>query len=259
MPEPLLPDVLSKISPLLEKLPFSFAKQVDEWAGDAIRRRRLRRLAETVNEAHEIAKEKGLPVESMRVVADHVGLPWAEKATLQDDVDLRKAWANLFVSMATDEVDVHAIYVSILGEMTPLDCKVLEHVVTRGLAQTCDRRLALLPMSDADIHQALSAIGCDEGRVQMSIESLIRQACLIRSLPAPLKADISLYGGLPEVISATTLGMNFFSAASGSDLFSLVPVLSEEQIKERLGIVEITSRGHNAPAVALASTIRVGG
>lgn len=252
-----LPDILSRVSPLLDKLPFSFMKQLDEWAGDAVRERRLRRLAEILSEAHEIAKQRGLPVESMQTLADHVGLPWVDKASLQDNADLREAWANLFVSMATDEADFHATYVSILGEMTPVDCKVLAHVVTHGLALTADRNLALLPMPDADIHRAMSATGHDEGRVQISIESLIRQACLIRSLPAPLKADVSMYGGLPEVISATTLGINFFSAASGSDLFSLAPVLSEEQIKERRGIVETTSRGHTAPAVALASTIRV--
>ena len=261
MSETLLKVTSSAVSSLLDKLPFSFAKQLDEWSADAIRSRRLHRLVQILEEAHTLAEQRGLSVESMRVLADHVGLPWVEKATLHDDADLRTTWASLFVSMTTDsKLDVHATYVSILGEMTSLDCKVLEYIVTHGLVKNADDDdgLVLVPLSDDDIRKALSRDGCDEGRIQISVESLVRQACLIRIPPAPLRPGISMYGGLPEVISATTLGMNFFSAASGTDLSTLAPVLSEDQIKERIGIVEVTRSGDRFPAVALASSIRVG-
>lgn len=259
MSETMLKATSSAVSSLLDKLPFSFAKQLDEWSADAIRNRRLHRLVQTLEEAHALAEQRGLSIESMRVLSDHVGLPWAEKATLQDNTDLRTAWASLFVSMTTDsKLDVHTTYVSILGEMTSLDCKVLEYIVTHGLVQNADGRLVLVPLSDDDVRKTLSCDDCDEGRIQISIENLVRQACLIRMPPTPLRAGISMYGGLPEVISATTLGMNFFSAASGTDLSILAPALSEDQIKERIGIVEITRSGDRFPAVAHASSIRVG-
>ena len=259
MSETLLKATSSAVSSLLDKLPFSFAKQLDEWGADAIRIRRLNRLVQILEEAHALAEQRGVSVKSMRVLADHVGLPWVEKATLHDNTDLRTAWASLFVSMTTDpKFDVHATYVSILGEMTSLDCKVLEYIVTHGLVQDADGEFVLVPFADDDIRKALSCDGCDGGRIQIAIESLVRQACLIRVPPAPLRAGISMYGGLPEVISATTLGMNFFSAASGTDLSTLAPVLSEDQIKKRIGIVEITRSGDRFPAVAHASSIRVG-
>ncbi len=117
------------------------------------------------------------------------GLPWMEKASLHDNVDLHKAWVNLFVSMTIDpKSDLHATYVNILGELTPLDCRVLEHVVTNGLAQDAEGHLMPIPQSEDSILEALVLArgNVDTTAVLVSIESLVRQCCLTKVPPAPL-------------------------------------------------------------------------
>ena len=238
MPETQTTQISQAASVLLNKLPLSFLKQLDEWAGDAVRTRRLHRLVKTLEEAHNIATERALSAESMHVLADHVGLPWVDKASLRDEEDIRKAWASLFVTMTTEtESDVHATYVNIMGGIGPLDCKVLDYVMTNGLVQTADRQLVLTPLWDISIRNAMTVVEREPMSLQMSIENLVRQGCLDRFAKKP--SDKSFYYGAAEVIMATTTGMHFYAAASGVDLFSLAPVLSEEELKERLGIHDL--------------------
>ena len=251
MPETPSTQISQAVSVLLNKLPFSFLKQVDEWAGDAIRTRRLRRLVKILEEAHKIATERGLSTESMHVLADHVGLPWVDKASLRDEDDIRRAWASLFVTMATDsESDVHATYVNIMGGIDPLDCKVLDYVMSNGLVQTSDSQLVLAPLLDINIRNAMAVVGREPMRLQMSIENLVRQGCLDRFAKKP--SDKSFYYGAAEVVMATTTGMHFYAAASGVDLISLAPVLSEEELKVRLGIHDLDQFQNNPSPPRLA-------
>ena len=70
---------------LIGKLPLSFLQQLDEFGGDVIKLRRLRRLVYILEEAHRIAEARGIQPDDMRMLADHIGLPWMDKASLRDD------------------------------------------------------------------------------------------------------------------------------------------------------------------------------
>lgn len=254
----LIPAISAISHHLLKKIPELATKHFMEWCSDDMRERRLKRLIEILTDAEKIAKEKGISVDDMRTLADHVGLPWLERASLQDDNDLRKAWANLFVSSTTDEKgDIYSIYVSILGELAPIDCKTLEYFISRSIAKNDDHSLIALPLTDSQVREALSATGFDERWVQISIENLIHQSCLVRCLPATLKGGVSSYGGMSDVISVTNLGINFYIAVTNKDLVSDAPTLSQEEIDNRRGIITVTSGGQTNPAVAHASSIRV--
>ncbi len=256
-----LPDVLKNLSPLLNKLPLSFMKQLDEWAGEAFKVRRLLRLAETFILVSEMAEERGKSVDSMRVLADHVGLPWAEKASLRDDQDLRKAWANLFFAAATqDNGDLHANCVHILGEMNPWDTRVLDYMVRNAVVLSSDGGDGYIatPVYENKVISAIASEQECEGQTHFSIQNLIRLGCLSRIVPAPIDTDGQVYGTLREALAVSVTGVNLYCLSTGQELHSFAPILSEEQIKERVDIVEVTSGGRTAPAVALGSTIRMG-
>ena len=254
-----MPVVTAAVTALIDKLPVSLFTQLNEYAADMVRERRVRRLVAILEKVDVLASERGLSEEQMHKLADHVGLPWLEKATLHDDADLQAAWANLFVAITTDsDAALNATYVSILDGLNSMDCKVLEHIVSNGIVQDEEQELVLTPLADEEICRAMSDNSYGIDKIQISIENLVRQGCLVRSSPAPMKPELSVYGGLLQVISATALGINFYSAASGVDLSSIAPVLNPEQLRDRLGVVDVTSRSRTGAAVVLASSIRAG-
>ena len=220
---------------LVEKLPLSLLRQLDELGGDAIKMRRLRRLVRVLEEAQRMAEAKGIMPKDMKVLADHIGLPWMDKASLRDDGDLRKAWANLFVAITTeDNEDLHGTCVRILGEMNPWDCKVLDHVVRNAvvlLSGGGDGYIAT-PVQEDDIIATLASERDNHVQTRISIENLIRLGCLVRSVPAPIKVGGSVYGTLREALAVSATGVNLYCASTGQELRSFAPVRTEDEIIE---------------------------
>ena len=229
---------------LVDKLPLSLLRQLDELGGDAIKMRRLRRLVRVLEEAQRMAEAKGIMPKDMKVLADHIGLPWMDKASLRDDEDLQKAWANLFVAITTeDNEDLHGTCVRILGEMNPWDCKVLDHVVRNAVALQSDggARYIAIPVQEDNIIATLASEGDNQVQTQISIENLIRLGCLVRSVPAPIKVGGSVYGTLREALAVSATGVNLYCASTGRELRSFAPVQTEDEIIEMLGLREVQS------------------
>ena len=96
------------VQALAAKLPSYSLKKLGEHFGDQYKLRRLRRLMVVLEKAQEFAQDQGISDSEMRVLADHVGLPWIERASMRDEDELQHAWAHLFVEITTsDEVDLH--------------------------------------------------------------------------------------------------------------------------------------------------------
>lgn len=227
---------------LVDKLPLSFLRQLDELGGDAIRMRRLRRLVSILEEAHKIAEAKGIHPDDMKVLADHVGLPWMDKASLRDDEDLRKAWANLFVTITTqDNDDLHGICVHILGEMNPWDCKVLDHMARNAVVLPADGGdgYVAIPMQ---LDNVISALASERGRrvqTQVSVENLVRLGCLVKSVPAPIQVGGSVYSTLREALAVSTTGVNLFCASTGQELKSFASIRTEDEIIDMLDLRDV--------------------
>lgn len=224
---------------LVEKLPLSLLQQLDELAGDRIRLRRLRRLVRILEEAQRIAEAKGISPNEMRVLADHVGLPWMENASLRDDEDLRRAWAHLFVTITTEEnEELHSTCVRILGEMNPWDCRVLDHMVRNAVVLPSEdsEGYTPIPVHDEDVLTALGAEPEGRSRTRISIENLVRLGCLGRSIPAPIGAGGPAYATLREALAVTVTGVNLYCASTGQELHSVAPVRSEDEIIDMLGL-----------------------
>lgn len=222
---------------LVDKLPLSLLRQVDELGGDAIKIRRLRRLVRILEEAQRIAEAKGIMPNDMKVLADHVGLPWMDKASLRDDEYLRKAWANLFVAITTqDDEDLHGTCVRILGEMNPWDCKVLDHVVRNAVVLQSDRGdgYIAIPVQEDDIISSLASERQRQAQIRISVENLIRLGCLVRSVLAPIKVGGPVYGTLRESLAVSMTGVNLYCASTGQELHSFAPVRTEDEIIDML-------------------------
>lgn len=229
---------------LVEKLPLSLLRQLDELGGDAIKMRRLRRLVRVIEEAQRMAEAKGIMPEDMKVLADHIGLPWMDKASLRDDEDLRKAWANLFVAITTeDNEDLHGTCVRILGEMNPWDCKVLDHVVRSAVVRQADvdDGYIAVPVQEDDIIATLASERDNRSQTLISIENLIRLGCLVRNVPAPIKVGGLAYGTLREALAVSATGVNLYCAATGQEWWSFAPVRTLDEINKMVGPREVQS------------------
>ena len=233
---------------LVEKLPLSSLHQLDELAGDRIRLRRFRRLVLILEEAQRVAEAKGIAPNDMKVLADHIGLPWMEKASLRDNEDLRKAWAQLFITIATEEnEDLHSTCIHILGEMNPWDCRVLDHMVRNAVVRRSEDGdgYTPIPVRDEDILATLGAKQENQLRTRTSIDNLVRLGCLGRSLPAPIEVGGPVYATIREALAVTMTGVNLYCASTGQELESVTPVRSEEEVIDLLGFrdVQIVRRG----------------
>ena len=233
---------------LVEKLPLSSLRQLDELAGDRIRLRRLRRLGLILEEAQRIAEARSISPNDMKVLADHVGLPWMEKASLRDNEDLRTAWAHLFVTITTEKnEDLHSTCVHILGEMNPWDCRILDHMVRNAVVLRSEDGdgYTPIPVRDQDILATLGSEQENQVRTRTSIDNLVRLGCLGRSLPAPIEVGGPAYATLREALAVTMTGVNLYCASTGHVLESVAPVRSEDEIIDMLGLrdAQIIRRG----------------
>ena len=234
--------IASTVRQLVDKLPLSLLKQLDELAGDAVRIRRLRRLVSVLEQAHKIAQDRGIPPSDMRVLADHVGLPWLDKASLRDETELQHAWACLFVTITTSsDDDLHGTYVRMLGEMQPWDCKVLDYMVRNRVALRLgddSPGYIVMPTPQEEIVSALFSDGQNDGRTRFSIENLLRLGCLVSSAKVPLHPSPTAWGVVAEVVSVTMTGVNLYCAASGQEFEAIVPKLSDDDIRRRSGVAD---------------------
>ena len=205
-------------SKLVDKLPLNFLKQLDELGGDKLRLRRFKNLVTIMEDAACFARSRGLDVYQGQALALRVGLPWMEKASLCEDDSLRNRWAELFLSLATDEQPEYsegATYVRILAELDPWDCKVLDYIIEHG-------GLSMHMFKRIHREQLLQAIPGPEdqpGRTILSLEKLVRCGCLVVDDVHVSRDDWGavIYGGIQRLFSLTITGLNFHIAVSGHE------------------------------------------
>lgn len=236
--------ITEAVRALADKLPLSLPRQLDKWGGDAIKERRFRRLICVLEEVQQIAKAKGIKLNDMQLIADHVGLPWMHKASLRDDEGLQKAWANLFVAITTEDnennEDFHGTCVHILGEMSPWDCKVLDYVIRKSVVLHPDGRDGYIPVpiQQEAIIAALASDQEKRKRTYFSIENLIRLSCLAKSVTAPIQVGGPVYSTLCEALAVSAIGVNLYCNSTGQELQSFAPVRTEDEIIDMLGLRE---------------------
>ena len=205
-------------SKLMDKLPVDSLKQMDELGGDWLRLRRFKNLVKITEDAAQFAEDRGVDTSRAKALALHVGLPWMERASLCEEGTLQGKWANLLLSLATDEqseYDEGAVYIRILAELDPWDCKVLTFMVEHG-------GLSKHMFRQVDREELLEAIPGPEthpGKTIQSVEKLIRSGCLVAEDVHVSRGDggVVIYGGIKRSVVLTLTGLNFHIAVSGDE------------------------------------------
>ena len=117
--------------PVIDTAAKVFGKQL----ADSMRYRRAQNILNVDEKFKRLAKERGLRGLEAKVLADHVGLLWIERASLCGDDLLQEKWAELLLALKSEndtEYSAGATYVRILGELEPWDCRVLDYMVMEG-------------------------------------------------------------------------------------------------------------------------------
>ena len=204
----------------LEKLPLGPAKaQIGELIGDSVRLWRLKNLGRIMGEVDRVAESRGLGVDQVQALSLHVGLPWIDKASLCEDDDIQKRWAELFLSLGTEphpKYSAGATYVRILAELDPWDCAVLDYMVREGgLSKSLFREVLFWE----ELMGAMVAPEDDPSRTLLSIEKLVRCGCLeVRDVHTSRDDNgISIYGGIQRRVSLTVTGLKFHIAVTGDE------------------------------------------
>ena len=215
-----LPVALTELaSRLVDKLPLSSLKQLDELGADKLKLRRFKNLVAIVEEAASFAESRGISPSQTKALAMRVGLPFVEAASLCEDDSLRKKWAELLLSLATEEQPEYsagATYVRILAELDPWDCKALDYMVKEGgLSKSLVRQISFWD----ELIEAVPDPSGDAGRTVLSIEKLVRCGCLDRNDTHVSRNDlgITMYGGIASYVSLTVTGLKFHIAVTGSE------------------------------------------
>ena len=207
---------------LLDKLPVRTLNQLDAMLAGWLESKSMGRkgnLNAVLHDAATSAEDQQIDLAQANEISLHAGVPWFEKASLAEDETLRKRWAELFLSLLTEEhpeYSAGATYVRILAELDPWDCKVLDYMVKEGgLSKSLFREVSFW----YELIQAVPDPAGDAGRTMLSVEKLIRCGCLEKNDTHVSRRDqgITMYGGIVSYVSLTVTGLKFHIAATRSE------------------------------------------
>ena len=177
---------------------------------DKLKYMRWERQVRLINRATEILSEVGL-AEPTRAVPLKVAIPLFQAASIEDDDDLQDKWAALLVNAANADsgVEIHRVYVEILGQISPLEARILDKIYALPFDST--RHAGVLTHSLPDTAVADSeehTIDRDReptDEVKLAMSNLERIGCL--------KLGVTFGGGGSYTrINPTLLGKSFIEA-----------------------------------------------
>lgn len=127
---------LKYIGPAASEVVKNFLNKVLSPAGDAIgaavaqpivewQKRRVERAAEIITEAAALAEQQGA---EPRAVPGRILMPLLERASVEDDPDLKDRWVRLLAGAATGASRTLPAYVAILSELSPEEVRLLDWV-----------------------------------------------------------------------------------------------------------------------------------
>jgi hypothetical protein len=142
--------------------------------GDKLAYYRLERAIELQQKVENRLKEKG--ISAKKYVPVSFGLPVFEKASIEEDDDLQRLWANLLTN-AMDPAyrgKISRNFISILSDIEPVDARILDLIVREYLA---------LPPSEQDntlfvLAKLSSSTGIPLADCENSVRNLMRLGLL---------------------------------------------------------------------------------
>jgi hypothetical protein len=120
----LVKDFLGKIlAPTGEAVGTAIAHPIVEW-----QKRRIERGQKVVEEAAVLVESHGAEPDA---VPGRVLLPLLEKASVEEDEDLRQQWVALLANASMTPENVLPAFIAILGELSPVEARLLSRLLLR--------------------------------------------------------------------------------------------------------------------------------
>jgi hypothetical protein len=138
--------------------------------GDKLAYYRLERAMELQHKVEQRLKAKG--INAKRYVPVSFGLPILEKATVEENDDLQKLWANLLTNALDPKYtgNITRNFVSILSDIEPSDARILDLVVKEYLGLTDEQKAqALFELAKISAHTGVPLAECEN-----SVRNLMR-------------------------------------------------------------------------------------
>jgi hypothetical protein len=193
---------------LLAKIAGPSAEELGYILAEKLKLRRLRNLAVILREAKSIMSDAGLEPHQIRLKILH---PLLEQASLENDRDLVSKWAGLLASASTG-VDVHPSYSGILGELTPLEARLLDSLWEWHNACNGPRAILSDWIGEGFTIETLKTMCHITDDVLRLIDDNLQRLRLWHHLATHLASDAHL---LPLAVALTPLGYNFVMVCRG--------------------------------------------
>lgn len=109
---------------LLRTLAGPLATEIGETLGVCARHYRFRVALRMLEKTQTMVEQRGL---DPHAVPPRLFLPILEKASVEDDEDLHSRWAALLANACVSD-SVHPSFIEVLGQLAPLDARLLDHI-----------------------------------------------------------------------------------------------------------------------------------
>lgn len=187
------------------------AEQAAGIIGDRLRLFRWERQLTYLEKVNGILTERGIMI--TRAVPPKFALPVLENASLEEDDELQKLWAELLANAMDPKFHnvPRMAYIDIIKSLTPLDVKILEAIFE---ALKSDKDVNWDNVLDYSFKKEVvcKTLGITSDEYEVSIFNLFRTQCLT---PAVISGGVKM-GGEPltvykgsKAVSITPLGVDF--------------------------------------------------
>ncbi|MGD9904284.1 MAG: Abi-alpha family protein [Vicinamibacterales bacterium] len=116
------------LAPAGDAIGETIAHPIVEWQN-----RRIERAAGVVADAALLLEREGIEPQA---VPGRILMPLLERASIEDDAELRERWVRLLAAAASGDSNALPAYVSILSELSPQEVRILDwlyrHTKTQG-------------------------------------------------------------------------------------------------------------------------------
>lgn len=198
-------------------------KELGEWFADHIRYWRLKSQVKIIEKAQKVCDKHGIAPQRVKT---NVLVPLLEQGSLEEDESMQEMWAALLANAASpDSEAVQPGFVTILGQLTPLDAEVLTVI-----RMYCQLTPVATGLTFRQVCAAPALAKQPDERVDLSLQNLERLGLVsymivqrgVGAFPGgfpmplvdPANTDSNGQEKSTRMVFFTTLGQAFISACS---------------------------------------------
>lgn len=179
---------------------------------DKLKYMRWERQLRLMDKVNEVLKNRGIQ-EPFKPIPLKLAIPLFEAASLEDDDYLQNLWSNLLVNASDSQstFELQRSYIEILGQLTPLEAKILEKLYSLSYEEALHKGIITADLPDGV--EIVNEKEKDRKYIEPSSEVTLALANLARL--GCLSSAKTLGGGESfTFVNPTYLGKNFVDSCS---------------------------------------------